>query len=35
MFKIQIWLNKIHPTIFSPQMGWFDNKGVDIHPWAL
>jgi hypothetical protein len=25
----------MHSTIFSHQTGWFDYKGVGIHPWGL
>ncbi len=25
----------MHPTIFSHQVGWFDGKGVDIHPLGI
>jgi hypothetical protein len=34
MFKIKYGVNKMHLIIFSHQVGWFDGKGVDIHPWA-
>ncbi len=35
MFQIKYGLNKMHSTIFSHHMGWFNGKGVDIHPWGL
>ncbi len=35
MFKIKYGLNKMHCTMFAHQVGWFDGKGVDIHPWGL
>jgi len=35
MFKTKYLVNKMHPIMFSHQMGWFDNKGVDIHLWGL
>jgi hypothetical protein len=35
MFKVKYGVNRMHFTIFSEQMGWFDGKGVDIHPWGL
>jgi hypothetical protein len=35
MFKGKYGLNRIHSTIFAHQVGWFDGKGVDIHPWGL
>jgi hypothetical protein len=35
MFKIKYRLNRMHPTIFSHQVGWFDGKGFDIHPWGI
>ncbi len=35
MFKIKYGLNRMHSTIFAHQMGWFNDKGVDIHPWGL
>jgi len=35
MFKTKYWVNKMHPTMFSHQVGWFDDKEVDIHPWGL
>jgi len=35
MFKLKYGLNRMHSTIFSHQAGWFDGKGVDIHPWGL
>jgi len=35
MFKVKYGLNKMHSAIFSHQVGWFDGKGVDIHPWGL
>jgi hypothetical protein len=25
----------MHSIIFAHQMGWFDGKGFDIHPWGL
>jgi len=25
----------MHSIIFAHQVGWFDGKGVDIHPWGL
>jgi hypothetical protein len=25
----------MHSTIFAHQVGWFDSKGADIHPWGL
>ncbi len=34
MFTIKYGLNIMHSTIFSYQVGWFDGKGVDIHPWG-
>jgi hypothetical protein len=34
MFKIKYGLNIMHSIIFSYQVGWFDGKGVDIHPWS-
>jgi len=35
MFKIKYGLDKMHCTMFAHQVGWFDGKGVDIHPWGL
>jgi hypothetical protein len=35
MFKIKYQLNKMHPTIFSHQVGWFDGKGIDILPLSM
>jgi len=35
MFKIKYGLNKIHPILFSHQVGWFDGRGVDIHVCGL
>jgi hypothetical protein len=35
MFRIKYGVNKMHCTIFSNKVGWFDGKGVHIHPWAL
>jgi hypothetical protein len=35
MFKVKYGLNRMHSTIFAHQVGWFDGKGVDIHPWGL
>jgi hypothetical protein len=35
MFKIKYGLNGMHSTIFTHQAGWFDGKGVVIHPWGL
>jgi hypothetical protein len=35
MFKIRYGLNKMHCITFSHQVGWFDSKGVHIHPWGL
>jgi hypothetical protein len=35
MFKVKYGLNKMHSTILAHQVGWFDGKGVDIHPWVL
>jgi hypothetical protein len=35
MSIIKHTINKLHPTIFSHQVGWFDGKGVDICPWGL
>jgi hypothetical protein len=35
MFKVKYEVNKVHSTIFSHQVGWFDGKGIDIHPWGL
>ncbi len=32
MFKIKYRANKMYPTIFLHQVGWFDGKGVHIHP---
>jgi len=31
MFKIKYEVNKMHPTIFLHQAGWFDGKEVHIH----
>ncbi len=35
MFKVKYGLNRMHSTIFAHQVGWFDDKGVDIHPYGL
>jgi hypothetical protein len=34
MFNLKYGLNIMHSIIFSHQVGWFDGKGVDIHPWG-
>jgi hypothetical protein len=35
MFKVKYGLNIMQSTIFAHQVGCFDGKGVDIHPWGL
>jgi len=35
MFKVKYGLNRMHSTIFTHQVGWFDGKKIDIHPWGL
>jgi hypothetical protein len=35
MFKIKYGLNRMHLITFTHQVGWFDSKGVDIHPWGV
>jgi hypothetical protein len=35
MFKVKYGVNRMHSTVFSHQMGWFDGKGIDIHPWGF
>jgi hypothetical protein len=35
MFKVKYGLNKMYSTTFAHQVGLFDGKGVDIHPWDL
>jgi len=35
MFKVKYALNKMHFTILVHQVGWFDGKWVDMHPWGL
>ncbi len=35
MFTIKYGLNKMHSTMFSLNVGWFDGNGVDTHPWGL
>jgi hypothetical protein len=35
MFKVKYGLNKMHSTILAHQVGWFDEKIIDIHPWGL
>jgi len=35
MFKIKYGLDRMHPNVFSHQVGWFDGKEVDINPWGL
>jgi hypothetical protein len=35
MFKIKYGVNKMHSITSSQQVGWFDGKGIDIHPWGL
>ncbi len=32
MFKVKYGLNRMHSFIVSHQVGWFDGKGIDIHP---
>jgi hypothetical protein len=34
MFKIKYGVNKMHPTIFLHQVGWFDGKGIHVHLWG-
>ncbi len=35
MFKIKYGLSRMHSTIITHQVGWFEDKGIDIHPWGL
>jgi len=35
MFKVKYGLNKMHSFTFSHQVGQFDGKGIDIHPWGF
>jgi len=35
MFKIKYGLNRMHSSMFANQVGWFDGKGLDIHPLNL
>jgi len=35
MFKIKYGINKMHCTIFSHEVGWFDGKRIHIHLWGL
>jgi hypothetical protein len=35
MFKIKYGVNKMHCTIISHQVGWFDGKVIHIHLWGL
>jgi hypothetical protein len=35
MFKVKYGVNIMHSIIFSHQVGWFDDKGIDIYPWGL
>jgi hypothetical protein len=32
MFKVKYGLNRMHSTIFTHQVGWFDGKINDIQP---
>jgi hypothetical protein len=34
MFKVKYGLNRMHSFTFSHQVGQFDGKGIDIHPWG-
>jgi len=34
MFKIKYGLNRMHSFTFSHQVGQFDGKGINIHPWG-
>ncbi len=35
MFTIKYGINKMHSIMFPLRVGWFDDNGVDIHPWGL
>jgi hypothetical protein len=35
MFKVEYGVNRMHPMTFSHKLGWFDGKGVDIHPCGI
>jgi hypothetical protein len=35
MLKVKYGSNSMHSTIFSHQVGSFDGKRIDIHPWGL
>jgi len=35
MFKVKYGLSRMHSFTFSHQVGWFDGKGIDIHPWGF
>jgi hypothetical protein len=34
-FKVKYGLNRMHSFTFLHQVGWFDGKGIDVHPWGL
>jgi hypothetical protein len=31
---MKIGLNRIKIRLFTQQMGWFDDKEVELHPWG-
>jgi len=35
MLKVKYGLTIMQFIIFVHQLGWFDDKGVDIHHWGL
>jgi hypothetical protein len=35
IFKVKYGLNVMHSAIFASQVGGFNGKGIDIHPWGL